>query len=431
MIERRAPSWDVTGAGRNHLAAATVRALDGLDAPVTATVIRPGIATLEPLYDEVERVLGLMARHHQRVRISRWDPARDPTAAPAAAAAAVLDERELVRGGAVILTRGPRTRAVALLDLVEVGRDAIAAPAFTRLAVEQALARALAELADDAPRTLCATTGHGELDLGAWAAVSARLAEDGIAVEAIADVAPVPGRCAAVAILGAATALSAAEQRGVADHLARGGGLLVAIAGRAIDGAAPTTGVDPVLAGWGVALVPAWADDPDGALDLPAGFRVIEGYADHPIVRGFRGRRATIWQRARPLAVAAPAIALVTTSARGRALDPAGAVVALAPPIAIAAAAERAGGRVVVVSGAEAIGVDQSVRGHGTDLLAARAVAWLVGRAPEVAVPAKAGDQLRLVLTAGERRAVAAMVVIGIPLVVVALLAALARRRRP
>ncbi|MBK9032894.1 MAG: Gldg family protein [Myxococcales bacterium] len=431
VLARRAAPWDVSRAGRNHLAAATERALDALDAPVTATVIRPGIATIDPLYDEVERVLALMAHRGGKVEVVRWDPARDPTAAPAAAAAAVLDERELVRGGAVILARGPRTRAVALLDLVEVGRDAIAAPTFTTVAVEQALARALAELADDAPRTLCTTVGHGELDAGAWGAVTARLADDGIAVEPIERVAPVPARCTAVAVIGAATALPADDQRGLDAYLARGGGLLVAVAGRAVDGAAPTTGVDAVLAGWGVAAAPAWVDDPDGAIDLPGAVRVIDGYADHPIVRGFRGRRVTIWQRARALVLSPPAQALVTTSAGARALDERGAEVALAAPLALAATAERARGRVVVLAGAEAIGVDPDVRGHGTDLLAARAAAWLVGRVPEVSVPPKAGDQVRLVLTGGERRAVAGVVIVGIPLIAVALLALLARRRRP
>lgn len=425
LIARHADVWDVSARGRNHLAAPTVRVLAALPAPVTATVVRPGIATLDPLYDEVDRVLAMMAAKQPQLRVTRWDPARDPTAAPAAAAAAALDERELVRGGAVILARGTRQRAVALLDLVAVGRDAIAAPTFTTVAIEQALARALAELADDTPRTVCTTRGHGEVGAAAWQAVFARLADDAIAVEPIDGTAEVPARCAVVAVLAAQTPLAADDQRGLAAYLDRGGRLLVAVSG---DGA-PGAGVDVVLAGWGVAIGAGWVDDPDGAIDLPRGVRVIEGYADHPIARGFQGRRPTVWQAARPLTVAAPAVAVVTTSARGRAVDGDRLLAGPAPQVLLAASA-RGDARVVVVSGAEGVAIDPTVRGHGTDLLAARALAWLAGRTPEVAVPEKPGDQVRLVLTAGERRAVAGVVVVGLPLLVVAMLALWARRRR-
>ena len=423
LIARHAEPWDVSARGRNHLAAPTVAVLVGLPESVTATVVRPGIATLDPLYDEVDRVLAMMTAKQPRLRVTRWDPARDPIAAPTAAAAAALDERELVRGGAVILARGARLRAVALLDLVAVGRDAIAAPTFTTVAIEQALARALAELADDTPRTVCTTRGHGEA--APWPAVFARLADDAIATEPIDGTAEVPARCAVVAVLAARTPLAADDQRGLAAYLDRGGRLLVAVSGAGD----PTSGVDVVLARWGVGVGAGWIDDPDGAIDLPRGVRVIEGYADHPIVRGFQGRRPTVWQGARPLRVAAPAAVVVATSARGRAVD-GDRPLADAAPQALMAVATRGEARVVVMSGAEGVAIDPAVRGHGTDLLAARALAWLAGRTPDVAVPDKPGDQVRLVLTAGERRAVAGAAVVGLPLVVVAILALWARRRR-
>lgn len=444
LVDRTGAAWDASASGRNHLARATTAALaslDGGDAPVTATVIRPGIAAIDPLYDEVERVLALMARAQPRLRVERWDPARDPGAAPAAAAAAVLDERELVRGGAVVFARGDRQRAVALLDLAEVGRDALAAPAYTQLRIEHAFARAVAELADDTPRTICATRGHGELDpdalAGGWGAVTARLADDGIAVEPVDDpLDDVPARCAALAVIGAAAELPAGAQLAIDRYLDRGGRLLVALPGRELaqpdGGRLGGSGVDHVLGRRGVGVPRAWVLDPAAAVDLPLAFRVVDGYGDHPIVAGFAGRRVTIWQRARPVVVAGPdARALVTASPSAYgASDPAGAArVAIDPPIAIAAAIEQGGTRVVVLGGAEAIGVDPAVRGQGTDLLAARALAWLVGRTPDISIPPKAGDRVRLVLDAGERRALAAFVIAGIPLLAVGLLVFLARRR--
>jgi len=437
LVERAVPAWDLTRAGRNHLSSGSRTALAALadqSTPLVATVIRPGAAIYDPLYDEAERVLALMARAQPRLRVERWDPTRDPVATSAVAAAAVIDERELVRGGAVILARGPRRRAVSLLDLAEFGRDQLSAGAFTSLRVEQALARAIADLGDDTPRTICVTVGHGELGLddSGWAAVAARLADDAIAMEVVDDhgLDPVPTGCAAVAILGARRELSDDAQLAIGRYLEAGGHVLVALSGREDErGVLPGSGVDQVLELRGLAAPPAWVVDPAAAVELPLGFRVVDGYADHPITIGFRDRRVTIWQRARP--IVGDGGALVWTSAAAYAsrdqtgLDR----LELTAPIAIAATVERGGSRLVVVSGAEAIGVDPAVRGQGTDLLAARALAWLVGRTPEVAVPPKDGDQLRLVMTAGERRALAAVVIVGLPLVVVALLAAIARRR--
>jgi hypothetical protein len=41
LLERHAAPWDLSRAGRNHLAAPTRDAARGLVAPVTATVMRP------------------------------------------------------------------------------------------------------------------------------------------------------------------------------------------------------------------------------------------------------------------------------------------------------------------------------------------------------------------------------------------------------
>ncbi|MBP8807820.1 MAG: Gldg family protein [Kofleriaceae bacterium] len=414
LAERAHEPWDVSRAGRNHLDRDTARALDRLTAPVAVTIVPPAIDRLAPLYAEVERVLTMMARRQPGLSVRRWAP-RDAATLTDAAAAAVLEERELARGGAVIVTRGARRRVVGLLDLAEVGRDAIAAPAFTRIAIEQALARALIELGDDAPRVVCTATGAGERP-AAWAGVWARLAEDGVAIEPLVDPAAIPARCSAVAVIAARTAWPAPAQAGLDAYLGAGGALVVAVG----DDGPSTTGVDAMLAGWGLGLAPGWVIDPSGAIDGFDGFRVTDGYQEHPITDGFRVRRVTVWRGARPLRVASPAQALVLASPQARVDDGP----ALAAPLAVAAVAARGAGRVAVVTGALA-------GDPGTELLAARAVAWLIGRQPEVAVPAKGGDQLRLALTASERRAIAGLAVVGLPLALVALLAALARRPRP
>jgi hypothetical protein len=262
---------------------------------------------------------------------------------------------------------------------------------------------------------VCTATGAGERP-AAWAGVWARLAEDGVAIEPLVDPAAIPARCSAVAVIAARTAWPAPAQAGLDAYLGAGGALVVAVG----DDGPSTTGVDAMLAGWGLGLAPGWVIDPSGAIDGFDGFRVTDGYQEHPITDGFRVRRVTVWRGARPLRVASPAQALVLASPQARVDDGP----ALAAPLAVAAVAARGSGRVAVVTGALA-------GDPGTELLSARAVAWLIGRQPEVAVPAKGGDQLRLALTASERRAIAGLAVVGLPLALVALLAALARRPRP
>lgn len=409
LVERGAPPWDVSASGRNHLDPVTIAALDRVDAPVELTVVAPAIDRLAPLFVEVERVAGLLGRR-ATVRVRR--AGAGDAALVEAATAAALDPQELARGGAVVIRSGGRQRVLGLLDLVEVGRDAIDAPAFTSVQIEQALARAVIELGDDAPRAVCTVTGRGE-EPAAWAAVWARLVDDGVAIEALDAPTAIPASCTAVAVVGARAAWPAPAQRALAAYV-EGGGAVIVGAAAALD--APL-GPDAALASWGLGLGRGRVDDPDAAVDDAGGFRVIDGYQPHPITDGFAGRRVSLWRAARPLVVAAPARPIVTTSARAR-LDGAsdGAQVLLA-------VAEVGQGRIAVVSGA-------AVDDVGAALLVARAIAWQLGRTPAIAVPAKPGDQLRLALTASERRALAAVAVLGLPLAMVALLAALARWAR-
>ncbi len=465
LLGRAFAPWDVTAARRNSLEAATLTVLARIADPVTATVIRPGLSELDPVFAEVSRVLGRMAVAQPALRVVGWDPAADPTAVPAAAASAAIDEQQLIRGGAVILTRGPRRRAVSLLDLASIGTDVLDAPAVHTLRIEAALAQALAELASDVPVRVCATTGHGELPVsappderaggggwGSWAPVADRLRADGMTVDTVELTGGVPAACRVVAVIGPIAPLAPAEALAIAGFLERGGGLLVALAGRDVGGGAggggalAPTGLEAVLADWGVRTPAAWVVDPSLAVTLPLALRVVEGYADHPITAGFAGRRYTVWQRARPVLID-DGTALVQTTAAGwaetelssapsrDARDLAGpvtlaAAVARAADPAAGSAAARAGGRLVVLGSAEGLAAIYAERGHGGDLLAAQAIGWLAGRVAPVAVAAKNPEAVRLLMSTRERRAVAAVVIAIVPLVAVALLWLAGRRRR-
>lgn len=465
LVGRALPPWDATAARRNSLEPATLDILARVREPVTATVLAPTVDANRPLFDEVERVLGRMTRAQPALRVVPFDAARDRGAVPQLAALAAVAETELVRGGAVVLTFGQRVRAIALRDLEGSDPDAPAG-SFEHVRVEAGLGQALAELLDETPIRVCATTGHGELPPGTdfdgagsggdgsagggfdsagfdgaetWAPVAARLAVDGIAVERTDVVAGVPATCRVVVIAGPTIAFTPAEAAAVAHYLERGGNVLLALPAVSAEAHSGVTGLEPVLAAWGVSTPRAWAIDPSLTIDLPLAVRVIDGHADHPITRGFARRRATVWQRARPLVLTTPTDALVTTTGAGwgettlvpppRRDDSAD----LAGPLVLASAHQRGAGKLVVLGSAAAMTTAEAARGWGVDLLAARAISWLAGRTMPPAAPEKDGDRVRLVMSSSSRRAVAALTIAGVPLAALALLwfAGRRRRRRP
>ena len=409
LAGRALAPWDVTAARRNTLEPATTAVLARMHEPVQAIVLSPSVDANRPLFGETRRVLARMAAAQPALRVQTFDPANDPSAVTALAAFAAVDETELVRGGAVVLTRGPRARAIALRDLEGEGAVDLGARTFEHVRIEAALGQALAELLDDAPVRLCATFTHGELppDGGSvsWSPVVTRLAADGLPVDKVDVTAGVPATCRVLVVVGPTARFSAVEADAVAAFLARGGRLFLAL------GSEPT-GLETILASWNLALPAGVVTDPSLAFDLGT-LRVLSGYGDHPIVRGFTGRRATVWRK--PRAILAPdATALVSTT-----------------DAALAIAAERGDARVVVTGSATAMSLAEVERGWGGDVLAARAIAWLAGRLLEPAVPEKDGDRVKLVMSSGARKAVAALAIAGVPAVAIALLWLVGRRRRP
>ncbi len=461
---RHPASLDVTAARRHSLDAATRAVLARVREPVDVTIVPPALAALDPVYAVVERTVARMARAQPALRVTvvaRAGGGAGSAVVADLARAAGVDVDTISRGGAVVIARGARRRVVDLLELASYGQAPGAAPTVTRLFAEEALAEAIAAVVDDTPATVCVTTGHGELPVeptpdGVDVALAlGRLRADGVRVEpVIALAAGVPASCRALAVLGPRVALRPAEALAVAEHVDRGGAVVIAASSRAEDagvatgaGALPATGLEPVLARVGLAIAPAVVVEPATALDLPGAFTVVDGYGDHPAVEGFARRRFTVWQWARPVTLAPAAgvtvVPLVTTSPRAWATaDVAGAAAATAPgahdllgPLRLVVWARGArGGPVVAIGSAESLASAAAASGVGAgDLLLASILAEAAGRArPALALPDKTPDQVRLVMTTGERRAVTALCVGVLPAVFAALGVGLGwwRRRR-
>jgi len=196
---------------------------------------------------------------------------------------------------------------------------------------------------------------------------------------------------------------------------------LVAAASRPVDGTFAATGLEGLLANEGLGLPPAIVIDPTLAVrELPGALLVVDGYADHPVNDGFQDRRATIWYQPRAVVASGAAKPLISASAaswgeRDLAHVPTKDPDDLAGPVALAAVGAH---HVIVLGSAESFATSLLAGGASAgDLWLARAVRWLAGKpAPSVAVAARAPDQVRLVMTSAQRRAVIALCTAGIPL---------------
>jgi ABC-2 type transport system permease protein len=423
-------AWDLSAAHRNSLDPETRAVLAELPGPATLTIVEPTLGALDVLYDEVARVADRMASAAP-LEVRRVDPTALPGGLAAAARLAGVQPKELAENGGVIVELGGKQRVVDVLQLATIDRGTSGAPEFERLAVEQALAGTLAELATAVPVTVCATTGHDELSMSApspsgadWTLVANRLAAAGVSVRALAGTADLAG-CAAVIIAGPTKPLPPEDALALQRYVARGGGLVVAAASRPVPNGPQlaATGLEPVLAADGLGLPLAIAVDPSLAIrEVPGARMIVDGYADDVIDAGFEGARRTLWFQPRAVVATGAAKPLVSASSQSwgeRDLvhgPPTKDADDLAGPVALAAIG--ATHRVIAIGSAESFATAALSGGaSAADLWLERAVRFAAGqRLPQLS-RGRAGDQIRLVMTPHERTTVIALCVAGIPLV--------------
>lgn len=418
---------DVTAAGRNTLDPATREVLAGAGAGAL-TIVRPTLGAIEPIYEEVARVARRMAEEAPGLTVRVVDPAAAPGGLPAIARAAGLEAAKVEGSGAVVVELGARRRVIDLSELVTAVRGPGGEIVVEQLAIEQALAGALAALSAASPITACATIGHGELSLREpapggldWTLIADRLRGDGVALEELELAGEVPRACRVVIVAGPATPLPPAAALALQRFVRDGGGLLVAAPSRGLGEGLGATGLEAVLAQDGLGLPAAIAIDPPSVVrGRPGLLLIVGGYADHPINAGFPGVRPTLWFQPRAVAVEAGARPLVSASAESWGETDLSAAPAkqdgdLAGPVALAALGRER--RVIAIGSAESFSTaNLATRAAAGDLWLARAVRSLGGAEPRVAVPARTPDQVRLLLTSGQRSAIIALSVGGIPL---------------
>lgn len=428
LAARSGCAWDASARHRNSLDPGTLAVLGELEQPAILTVVEPTYGALEPLYAEVGRIADQMAQTG-RLTVRRVDPATLAGGLPAAARIAGLQPKELESGGGVVVELGTQRRVVGVFELATLEGGAGTAPQIESLAVEQAIAGTLAELAQRAPMRVCATAGHGELSLeeadrhGAdWIAIGNRLRGDGMTTR-VADVAHLAD-CNVVIVAGPIRELAADDALALDHFTASGGGLLVVAASRPVpDGPdLAATGLEGVLGGRGLGLPLAVAIDPSLAIrEVPGALMITTGFAKHSINASFIDRRRVLFFEPRAVTVARGALPLISATAASWGetsfhAQPAKDEADLAGPITLAAVGNH--DRVIAVGSAESFSSAALEGGASAgDLWIEHAVRWLANKpAPALAIGARTPDQVRLVMTDGERRAVVVLSVAGIPL---------------
>lgn len=424
--------WDVSDRARNTLDPATTEVLAAARAsgrPLRFTIVRPTLAGVAVVYEEVDRVAQRM-REVTPIAITHVDPAEAPGGLPAIARAAGLTPTDLAAGGAVIVEVGDRRRVVGLLAIASIARGPGDAPTVENLAIEQALAGALATLSRVDEFEVCATSDNGELSLeevepnGAdWTTVAARLRGDGMVVRILSGEPDIPRSCRVVLVAGPVTPLAPERALAIQSHVQAGGALVVAAASRAVPttGALAGTGLGGVLAAEGLGISDAIVVDRALAMrDVPGALYVVDGYASHPINTGFPRARALVWYQPRGVVVQRGGVPLVSASPTSWGeLDlvqaPRQDVDDLAGPVALAALGRS--GRVIAIGSAESL--SGAVLGGGAsagDLWLLRAVRFAGGALDTAPGRGHAPEQVRLVLSAGDRSAIVILCAGLIPL---------------
>jgi hypothetical protein len=327
--------------------------------------------------------------------------------------------------GTVVLQRGDQRVDISDRELFR--RVGTGADKRLEFLGEASVGRAFAQVLADRKRIVYALVGHGEPDVegrdpGGLAEFARLLGQDDIALKTldlVRDGAPgapprIPDDASALAILGARTALPAAEEDVILGAMSRGLPLLVTA-----DVGWPAPGV---LARLGVGILDGFVLDP--MLVFPFPDRPVPRYRPHPITTDLSAQSlVTVMSRVAPVQPAVPAregVRVTTLLETGRDgwIERGGALVNGtaryepdldgAGPVAMAVAIEidpssglvtQGTGRVLVVGDTDLLTNSLLAEGPGNPTFVANAVRWLIGDEAALSLVGRPQGARRLALT--------------------------------
>jgi hypothetical protein len=473
LAMRRFQRWDVTAQKRYSLSAPTLETLHTLPDAVHVWVL---LAQTDPLGQSVRQLLVAYQAEAPKLDVVFVDPDRDPLRFEEAKRkfrieAGRSEDGRVVTDAAVIVVSGDKHWFVTTQDLLAVSTDGDGRATPKE---EQALTVAIRSVLGGTKAQLCFTTGHGELALDdgsdrGLGHLKTLLEKDNFVPRVVDDTAgksAAPYKdCAVVLVAGPRGGFAADEANRLRTYALEGGNVLIGAspntkseAGQAFEG----TGLEPVLAPFGIVMVQALVLEHDEAKVLGAAGVDFEAEARaHALTAGLVGKSEntmvprTKVRAARPLRrlvePGAPAsFELLVTTDKALALTdldvPEGRPAQrrdkdLSGPFAVAIAAERpkvsasaAHGPRMVVLGSTAFFApynwQEPLGTRGAAVLVDNAISWLSARPAIVDVPEKAQVPAGIRISEGSRKEIRMYVLVYMPAAALLLALAVLLRRR-
>jgi ABC-type uncharacterized transport system involved in gliding motility auxiliary subunit len=405
---------DWSAAGRNSLSEASKVLLQRLDKPVTITAFATERADLRK---GIREFIARYQRHKPDVTLSFVNPDTDPTR---------VREAGVRVDGELVVGYGGREDHLERLT-------------------EEALTQLLARLARGGERWIIFLSGHGERSVERQAnhdlsTFAAQLKRRGLTARTIAlgEGIDIPRNTAVLVIPGPAKRLLPGEVRRIEDYLDRGGNLLW------LADPGPLNGLEPVAERLGIEFRPGMVVDANSQAitgSSPA-FYVATRYPPHPALKGFD--LATLFPESAALSVQAPkgwqAQPLIETGpeawvestwpAKSVRFD-AGADVRGPLTLGVTLTREHEGRAQRVTIMGDGDFLSNTFLGNGGNLeLGLNVLNWTTSDESQVNVPVRTAPDTRLDLSPRAQSALAALFLIGLPLVLVGTGIAIWWRRR-
>ncbi|MFN0066237.1 MAG: GldG family protein [Limisphaerales bacterium] len=285
--------WGATGTP--PLSPLSLRVLGALTNEVRVTVF---FSRTDPAYPAVRALLREYEATSPRVRVREIDYPLDP-----AAAQAFRREHQLDLAGdrpdLVLFDSGGFQKVVYARELSEFDTGALLRGEVEVRPVafrgEPLFTSALHAVIEGRPRRVCFVTGHREFDPAGDAPQAGfrqfadLMAQDNARVETLnlAAAGEVPRDCELLVLAGPQDPFTARELAALDGYLRRGGRVLVLLRSRAV------TGLEPLLAEWGVSAPDSLVLDP---ANTEGGLLQAGAFGAHPITRPLRGSRLLLVQ---------------------------------------------------------------------------------------------------------------------------------------
>jgi ABC-type uncharacterized transport system involved in gliding motility auxiliary subunit len=442
VASRRYARWDLTRERLTALADLTRTTVRGLAEPLQVTVFYQPNHRLYPL---VTDLLQEYARLSPRVRIEHVDPDQDIARARALVQEFQIDVTSPEALNLVIFKSGMRHKYLSDTDLAEYDYAAITQTGEPRVRAfkgEEAFTSAILSVTQTRQPLVWVTTGHGEKPLDAadptgLAQLKQTLEQQNMRLEAatLLEHTAVADDVGLIVIAGPTRRFAEQEAALLEGFLDRGGRVL------ALLDPLTDTGLEPLLARWGIALAADIVVDPAGRLPfVSAANLLVTTYSQHPIVEKMK-MLVTLFPLARsvrpaaappegltvtPLALTSPSGWGETTTAVETFEFQADAD--LKGPVPIAAAAERQPpaaspdapapppGRLVVIGDSE-FAMNAQLGNVGNRDLAIGSVYWLLAQEERIGISPKPVQAIKLNLTAAQLTAVFWASVLALPAV--------------